>query len=108
MSASNQHYGQYLLKGVLFGIGFVAVTILGAHYIAHLFEKPLTVVVENAPDRAPSRHTYDPDFEKELTIVSYIAYKEKSRASNYKVLGNITNTGNAPWTNIEIQAEIFQ
>ncbi len=107
MKESNIQYAHYLLKGILFGIGFIAALILGAHYIAHLLERPLTVVVKNPPGIVYSHQTYDLGFKKELTIVSYIAYKEKGRASNYKILGNIKNMGNDPWTNIEIQAEFF-
>lgn len=107
MPQSNKPYAQYLLKGVLLGIGFVAVTVFGAHYIAYLLEKPLTVVVEEAPISKSSHQTWDSGFKKDLVIVSYVALKEKSRASNFKVLGNIKNEGNTIWTDIEIQAEFF-
>lgn len=111
MPESKKHYAQYLLNGVLFGIGFVAVAIFGAHYIVYLLEKPLTAVVENAPisqsSRQTSRQTWDPGFKKDLTIVSYVALKEKNRASNFEVLGNIKNSGDSTWADIEIQAEFF-
>ncbi len=107
MPESNKQYGQYLLKGMLFGIGFVAVTVFGAHYIAHLLERPLTVVVEDAPISRSSHQKWDPGFKKDLTIVSYVALKEKNRASNFKILGNIKNIGNIIWADIEIQAEFF-
>ena len=107
MPESNKPYAPYLLKGVLLGIGFLAVAVLGAHYIAHLLERPLTVVVGDAPFNPSSHQAWDPGFKKDLTIVSYVALKEKSRASNFKVLGNIKNTGNTIWTDIEIQAEFF-
>ena len=107
MQKSNNPYAQSLLKGVLFGIGFVAVAVVGAHYIAHLIEKPLTVVVENEPTSRSSQQVWDLGFKKDLTIVSYAALKETNRASNFKVLGKIKNTGDTIWTDIEIQAEFF-
>lgn len=107
MAETKREYAPYLLKGVLFGIGFVAVVILGTHYVAHLIEKPLTVVVDNALISKPSDQALNLDFKKDLTIVSYVAYKVKSRASSFKILGKIKNNGTAPWTSIEIQAEFF-
>jgi len=35
-----------LIKGLLLRIGFMAVVVAGSHYIAALFEKPITVMIK--------------------------------------------------------------
>ncbi len=48
----------------------MAVIITGSHYIAHPFERPLTVVIaeKTGGDTSPT------DYREELTIVSYLCY----------------------------------
>jgi hypothetical protein len=95
-----------LLKGLLFGIGFMTVAVAGSHFLAHPFERPLTVVI--ADQATGDSQTAKIDFKEDLTIVSYISYKELKTKSQLNILGKIKNTGNITWTAIEIQAELFK
>ncbi len=106
MSDHHKSLGSNLLKGLLFGIGFMAVAIAGSRYLAHPFERPLTVVIA---DKAPGDpHAATADFREDLTIVSYLCYKELKTVSQLNILGKIKNTGNITWNAIEIQAELFK
>jgi len=94
-----------LLKGFLFGIGFMAVAIAGSRYLTHPFERPLTVVIADKATQASQMA--GADYREDLTIVSYLCYKELKTMSQLNILGKIKNTGNITWNAIEIQAELF-
>jgi hypothetical protein len=94
-----------LLKGLLFGIGFMTAAVAGSHFLAHLFEPPLKVVITGKATEAPQ--TVKADYKKDLTIVSYLSYKELKTQNQHYILGKIRNTGNITWSAIEIQAEMF-
>ena len=93
------------MKGFLFGIGFMAVVIAGSRYLYHPFEHPLTVVIADAATEGPQ--TANADYREDLSVVSYLCYKELNTTSQLNVLGKIKNTGRITWTAIEIQAELY-
>jgi len=105
LSDNHKSLASNLLKGFLFGIGFMAVAIAGSRYLARPFERPLTVVIADKEANGPQ--TAKADYKQDLTIVSYLCYKEHKKRSQLNILGKIKNTGSITWTAIEIQAELF-
>ena len=91
----------------MFGVGFVAVAIAGSHYVAHLLERQVAVLLaEKTTDSVQSRKT-NAEYKQDLKIVSYIAYKEQNTTGHFHILGTIKNNSPSAWTGIEIQAELF-
>ncbi len=83
----------------------MSVAVAGSHYLVHPFERPLTVVIaDKAPDSPQKAKT---DYREDLSIISYLCYKELKTRSQLNILGKIKNTGNITWTGIEIQAELY-
>ncbi len=94
-----------LIKGLVFGIGFMAVVVAGSHYIADLFEKPITIII--ADKDAVGDDTAGADFKKDLTIVSHISLRERRTKNQLQILCKIKNNSDVTWTGIEVQAELF-
>lgn len=94
-----------LIKGLLFGIGFVVVALAGSHYIGSVFEKPIRVII--ADQEAVDNDSANADFKKDLNIVSHLSLRERRTQNQLQILCKIKNNGDVTWTGIEVQAELF-
>lgn len=94
-----------LIKGLLFGVGFMAAIVAGSHYVAAVLEKPITVVI--ADKEALDGDTVKADFKKDLNIVNHLFFREKRTKNQLHILCKIINNGSITWTGIEVQAELF-
>ncbi len=83
----------------------MVVVVAGSHYMASVFEKPITVRI--ADEATVQGEAAKADFKKDLIIVSYLSYRERRSKNQLHILGKIKNSGAIAWTGIEIQAELF-
>lgn len=91
-----------IANGLLFGIGLVAIFVVGAYYIKSMCDEPSAVAIIGS-ERGPSKPN-EVDFNDELSVVEY---KDASSSEGLKILGKIKNDGEITWSGIELQAEMF-